>query len=64
MAGPSVLDWSLILGLAGFGVFLAIRVNRVYKVSIFDFMAVTFYVACLASLITGAYHYFRVIYLG
>jgi len=64
MGGPSILDWILMAGVAGFGVFLAIRMNKVYKVAIFDFAAVTFYIACLASIITGFYHYFRVVYSG
>ena len=62
MGGPGILDWVLMLGVVGFGVFLAIRVNKVYRVAIFDFVSVTFYIACLASTITGLYHYFRVVY--
>ena len=64
MGGPGVLDWYLIISLAGFGTFLAIRIRRAYAIALFDFVAVTFYIACLASMITGMYHYFRVIYLG
>ena len=54
-----VLDWALVIGVCALGWFLAVRFKAKYNVRRRDFFAVSFYVAGLASIITGVYHILR-----
>ena len=62
MGGLSILDWSLIIGVLVLGTFLAIDVEKKYKVAKLDFFFVTFYVACLATMLVGLYHLLRSVF--
>ena len=62
MSGFSILDWSLVFGVFVLGTFVAIDVEKKYKVAKLDFFFVTFYVACLATLLVGLYHLLRSVF--
>ena len=62
MGGLSILDWSLVIGVFVLGTFVAIYVEKKYKVAKLDFFFVTFYVACLATLLVGLYHLLRSVF--
>jgi hypothetical protein len=62
MRSLGILDWALIIGVFALGTFLAIDIQKKYKVAKLDFFFVTFYVACLATVLIGLYQLLRSVF--